>query len=247
MGNNDLVKLNYSTVLKQTTKALYKEKKEDSSIGVLTIRRNLFNIFNNNLNCSRLSIDSEAKPVELLTDRTHKTSVNKYMETVLNECDNSNVIDADFIFKMMSREADYASDPNYLNRHPDLKQEFRAILLDWIMELCEEFGFKRDTFYYCVNHIDRYLSRVEDVTKANLQLVGAACLSIAAKFEEIQIPRIQEYIVATDSVYDMKELVGMEKHILKVKDIYIDIKMGNYSSHYLYLAELVYYPMGSIS
>ena len=102
--------------------------------------------------------------------------------------------------------------------------------------MCEEFGFKRDTFHYCVNYIDRYLSRVEDVTKANLQLVGAACLSIAAKFEEIQIPRLQEYIIATDSVYDIKELVGMERHILKVILFNLDIKMGNITTNNLYMA-----------
>lgn len=33
----------------------------------------------------------------------------------------------------------------------------RAILLDWMMEVCAEFGLKRETFNLALNYTDRYL------------------------------------------------------------------------------------------
>jgi hypothetical protein len=93
------------------------------------------------------------------------------------------VFDLEFINNLLSRESHYAIDPDYMSRHPKLRNDYRLILLDWIMELCEEFAFKRDTFHYTVNYLDRFLSRETNITKASLQLIGVSCLSIAAKFE----------------------------------------------------------------
>ena len=34
----------------------------------------------------------------------------------------------------------------------------RAILIDWMMEVCSDYLFKRETFHLSVNFVDRYLS-----------------------------------------------------------------------------------------
>lgn len=34
----------------------------------------------------------------------------------------------------------------------------REILIDWMMEVCEEFMLKRDTLFIAVDYIDRYLT-----------------------------------------------------------------------------------------
>jgi hypothetical protein len=34
----------------------------------------------------------------------------------------------------------------------------REILIDWLMEVAEEFLIKRDTVYVSVNYLDRYIS-----------------------------------------------------------------------------------------
>lgn len=33
----------------------------------------------------------------------------------------------------------------------------RAILVDWIMEVCKEFTLKRETFHLAVHNMDRYI------------------------------------------------------------------------------------------
>lgn len=39
----------------------------------------------------------------------------------------------------------------------------RSILLDWMMEVCEEFMLKRQTFYTAINLLDRYLQKTNEV------------------------------------------------------------------------------------
>ena len=59
----------------------------------------------------------------------------------------------------------------------------RAILIDWMMEVCMEFTLKRETFHISLNLVDRYLSKVPHIQKMELQLVGLASMYIAAKIE----------------------------------------------------------------
>lgn len=60
----------------------------------------------------------------------------------------------------------------------------RAVLMDWMMHVCYEFGLKRETFYSAVNIADKYLEKTVDQPKSEFQLVGAGAMFIAAKLEE---------------------------------------------------------------
>ena len=60
----------------------------------------------------------------------------------------------------------------------------RTILFDWMMEVSAEFSMKRETFHYSVNYTDRYLERVHNVPKGELQLIGVTALYIASKMNK---------------------------------------------------------------
>lgn len=66
-------------------------------------------------------------------------------------------------------------------RHPTLQPRMRAILLDWLIEVCEVYKLHRETYYLAMDYIDRYLSIHQNVPKNQLQLIGITCLFIAAK------------------------------------------------------------------
>lgn len=71
---------------------------------------------------------------------------------------------------LISSEVAYTPDPNYFERlQTDVTWMMRAILVDWMMEVCNEFTLKRETFHYSVNYVDRFLS-VRNVKKEELQL-----------------------------------------------------------------------------
>ena len=41
----------------------------------------------------------------------------------------------------------------------------RAILYDWMMEICTEFTLKRETFHLAITYIDRAMARMPDIKK----------------------------------------------------------------------------------
>ena len=67
---------------------------------------------------------------------------------------------------------------NYMNFQPDLNIHFRAILIDWLVEVHHKFKFKEETLYQTIWIIDTYLS-LEPVIKTKFQLVGTAALMIS--------------------------------------------------------------------
>lgn len=72
-------------------------------------------------------------------------------------------------------------DPELFTRHRTLQPRMRAILLDWLIEVCEVYKLHRETYYLAMDFIDRYLSTHDNVPKNQLQLMGITCLFIAAK------------------------------------------------------------------
>jgi hypothetical protein len=50
--------------------------------------------------------------------------------------------------------------------------------------VAQEYGLKRQTLHQSLRYVDRFLSKCPGVRKTQLQLLGVACLFVAAKFEE---------------------------------------------------------------
>ncbi len=55
----------------------------------------------------------------------------------------------------------------------DITTRMRGVLVDWLVEVAEEFAFSSETLFLCVNYVDRYpiptiLSLVPYVTRANM-------------------------------------------------------------------------------
>ena len=99
-----------------------------------------------------------------------------------------------------------------LERHPDLQPRMRAILIEWMMKVCEEYKLHRETFYLAVDNIDRFLGESPPVPKNRLQLT---CLFIAAKIEEIYPPKLVEFAYVTDGACSEEEILKMELMVMK--------------------------------
>lgn len=79
------------------------------------------------------------------------------------------------------REAELKHLPKcgYMRKQPDINQSMRTILVDWLVEVCEEYRLQSETLCLAVSYIDRFLSTMS-VVRAKLQLVGTAAMFIAA-------------------------------------------------------------------
>ncbi|OAY80470.1 Cyclin-A1-1 [Ananas comosus] len=95
----------------------------------------------------------------------------------------------------------------------DINASMRAILIDWLVEVAEEYRLVPDTLYLTVNYVDRYLSGNE-MNRQRLQLLGVSCMLIAAKYEEICAPQVEEFCYITDNTYFKDEVPMLQLEFL---------------------------------
>ncbi|XP_053679647.1 G2/mitotic-specific cyclin-A [Anopheles nili] len=105
--------------------------------------------------------------------------------------------------------------PGYMLKQTDITHSMRTILVDWLVEVSEEYKLQGETLALAVSYIDRFLSFMS-VVRAKLQLVGTAAMFIAAKYEEIYPPDVGEFVYITDDTYTKTQVLRMEQLILKV-------------------------------
>lgn len=117
------------------------------------------------------------------------------------------------VWRLMCRKDERAlldRDPAMLDRHPGIHARMRAILLDWLMEVCEVYKLHRETYYLAVDYLDRYITNNERLPKTRLQLIGITCLFTAAKVEEIYPPKISEFAYVTDGACTETDIIQQE-------------------------------------
>ncbi|BAS85235.1 Os03g0607600, partial [Oryza sativa Japonica Group] len=104
----------------------------------------------------------------------------------------------------------------------DVTANMRGILVDWLVEVAEEYKLVSDTLYLTVSYIDRFLS-AKSINRQKLQLLGVSAMLIASKYEEISPPNVEDFCYITDNTYMKQEVVKMERDILNV----LKFEMGN--------------------
>ncbi|CAL4905587.1 unnamed protein product [Urochloa decumbens] len=104
----------------------------------------------------------------------------------------------------------------------DVTANMRTILVDWLVEVAEEYKLVADTLYLAISYVDRFLS-YNALGRDRLQLLGVAAMLIAAKYEEISPPHAEDFCYITDNTYTKQELVKMETDILKL----LQFELGN--------------------
>ncbi|KAL1200928.1 Cyclin-A3-4 [Cardamine amara subsp. amara] len=107
--------------------------------------------------------------------------------------------------------------PDYIEKvQNDLTPHMRAILVDWLVEVAEEYKLVSDTLYLTVSYIDRFLSS-KAINRQKLQLVGVSAMLIASrKYEEIGPPKVEDFCYITDNTFTKQDVVAMEADILLV-------------------------------
>lgn len=109
----------------------------------------------------------------------------------------------------------YAADANYMANQDELRWEMRGVLIDWVVQVHQRFNLLPETLFLTVNYIDRFLSR-RRVSLLRFQLVGAVALFIAAKYEEINCPTVQEVAYMADNAYSIEDFLKAERFMIDV-------------------------------
>ncbi|KAJ1521101.1 hypothetical protein ONE63_002803 [Megalurothrips usitatus] len=150
--------------------------------------------------------------VDVSVDSSPRTRSKAIAERILFDMDEYR---DDIYDYLLEAETKHRPKPNYMRRQPDITYTMRTILVEWMVEVAEEYRLQTETLYLAVSYIDRFLSLMS-VVRAKLQLVGTAAMFIAAKYEEIYPPDVGEFVYITDDTYTKRQVLRMEHLILKV-------------------------------
>ncbi|ETN76529.1 cyclin domain protein [Necator americanus] len=102
-----------------------------------------------------------------------------------------------------------------LDNHPELVPRTRAVLVDWMMEVCGSEKQHRETFHLAVDYVDRFLGTFHGIRSQTFQLVGTAALFLASKYEEIYPPKLEEFVAYTDGACTEHDVRTFEIIMLK--------------------------------
>lgn len=89
----------------------------------------------------------------------------------------------------------------------------RCIVVDWLVDVHRKFKMRTETFFIAVSMMDRFLEK-NLISKEIFQLVGAACLFAAAKYEEVCPPIIDDFVYICADTYTKDDIIRMEGLIL---------------------------------
>ncbi|KAL1391508.1 hypothetical protein pipiens_012329, partial [Culex pipiens pipiens] len=186
---------------KENSKLTAKATTKDESLADAAKREPLQELKNAELLETPMSVSESLSPM----------SVDK--SVALIEADSSLAVD--ILAYLREAEKRHRPKPLYMKKQPDINQSMRTILVDWLVEVCEEYRLQNETLCLAISYIDRFLSFMS-VVRAKLQLVGTAAMFIAAKYEEIYPPDVGEFVYITDDTYSKTQVLRMEQLILKV-------------------------------
>jgi len=111
-------------------------------------------------------------------------------------------------------ERNFQPNASYMeNTQREINPQMRGILIDWLIEVAEEYKLRPETLFIAVNYIDRFLAK-SPVQRGKLQLVGITAMLIAAKYEEIYAPVVDDFVYISDNTYTREEVLTMESVVL---------------------------------
>ncbi|XP_018667947.2 uncharacterized protein LOC100187071 isoform X1 [Ciona intestinalis] len=159
------------------------------------------------LDSSKRSI-SQSHDVALDTDAILNVIQRKDPETdILDE------YTEDILRYMVYSEAKYQPRKDYLEKQNEISSTMRVKLIDWLIEVQDEYKLQNETLHLAVAYVDRFLSEMS-VSRPKLQLLGTTSMFLAAKFEEIYPPDADEFAYVTADTYARSEVLLMERLML---------------------------------
>ncbi|OCH95481.1 hypothetical protein OBBRIDRAFT_720696 [Obba rivulosa] len=166
------------------------------------------------------------REVEDIRDQ-YEDEVDPYDTTMVSEY-------AEDIFDYMADlEDDVMPDPEYISTQIEIDWNMRQTLVDWLLQVHLRYHMLPETLWIAVNIVDRFLSK-RTVSLQKLQLVGVTAMFIAAKYEEILAPSVDEFVYMTERGYTREEILKGERIVLQA----LEFKISHYCSPYSWMRKI---------
>ncbi|CAD8153794.1 unnamed protein product [Paramecium pentaurelia] len=180
-----------------------------------------------------LTLECDESSITILSDNANSTkSKNIQMnQTFLqNENDKDSQIggfSSETLQALMLQEIEHFPNPDYMvSIQTQINPKVRAILMDWMIDVCSVYHMKRDTYYLAVAYVDSYLSK-KSIPKVDVQLLGTASMLIASKMEEVEAKHVSEFEKAANHGYTIDQIYQMEIDVCTVLQWHLNLPTIN--------------------
>eukprot|EP01041_Mallomonas_annulata_P002763 gene2763-5446_t len=120
-------------------------------------------------------------------------------------------------------------------QQPEVTETMRAILVDWLVEVADEYHIQSNTLFLTVHLVDCILF-ISPVWKKEFQLLGCACLIIASKLHEQQPPFMANLVEVAAYCFTIEELLEKEQRVMKMLKFDVNLPTRDYFLDRLLLA-----------
>ena len=130
--------------------------------------------------------------------------------------------DADYPFSsIISSSSSSSSSPlseTFLSKssQPFVRPKQRLILFNWMAIVCQDNLLKRQTYHSAVSMVDRYTRKRHNLRLTEFQCLGAACVSLSSKLEEIHPPSLEDLSEATGGYVAKQDISNMEFDVCSI-------------------------------
>jgi len=97
----------------------------------------------------------------------------------------------------------------------EINSNMRITLLSWLVKTAEDYRLENSTYHLAVQFLDHALSII-NVKRGQFQLLGCACLWLAAKLEELQPPQVNSLVFIADYCFDAEQLMNYEQKLMRL-------------------------------
>ncbi|KAH7106480.1 cyclin [Auriculariales sp. MPI-PUGE-AT-0066] len=176
--------------------------------------------------------------VDSVTQATYDAQIAKVRESFVDPVDHDDPAMvseyADEIFAYMERiETESMPNPDYVQGQSEITWDMRQTLVDWLLQVHMRYHMLPETLWIAINIVDRFLTK-RVVSLIKLQLVGVTAMFIAAKYEEVLAPSVDEFVYMTDKGYTREEILKGERIILQT----LDFRISPYCSPYSWVRRI---------
>ncbi|KAJ7494668.1 cyclin [Mycena galericulata] len=141
---------------------------------------------------------------------------------------------AEDIFEYMNElEETMMPGADYMSHQNEITWAMRQTLVDWLLQVHLRYHMLPETLWIAVNIIDRFLTH-RTVSLIKLQLVGVTAMFIAAKYEEILAPSVDEFVYMTENGYTKEEILKGERIMLQT----LEFRVSHYCSPYSWMRKI---------
>jgi len=106
----------------------------------------------------------------------------------------------------------------YFNSSGTMNRGQREHVVQFITEVCEDYGFAGQTAWTAVNYFDRYLAAATETPKRKVELISLSCLLVSSKFLECRSPSLEDLCTLSQNRLTKEDFMRSELMILTKVD-----------------------------